>query len=525
MVQFNDIPLNSASRLQLNALQQTREQIDKASERLATGRAINDVFDDPINFVSSQSLFNQADDLSRVKQGVVQSRRAIEISLSATSSLEKLLEQLDAIASTTQRELRAGEEPSFLDDEIVPIPTSALSTRINAANPVAYYRLNEETGPTAFESTGNPLTFDATYQNGVNIGQDALYENGGTFSAEFDGVNDRIAVPNSPLINESTHAQRTVELVFNADDVSGRQVLYEEGAQVNGFTIYIDDGRLRVTAEDDNGGNRFADIDISAEIEAGQTYHTAFVFDRTTQTFTGYLNGEEIGQAPVFNENFPSHSGGIGIGGVNNGVQFHDGDTTASSGFNFDGRISDVAIYNDALSQEVLLEHANSLNSRFSTNIINTEYEEIKTQLDRIVADASFRGVNLLLGDSITTEFNAAGSTSLTTEGTNFTFAGLDLERFDFDDEEDVSDVIESIRNALRRVRSFSQELITNLNILDTRENFTRSTVNLFRSAGDDLVNAKQNEQAAKLLALNSRQQVGLAVIAQGRQSLADVLV
>lgn len=220
-----------------------------------------------------------------------------------------------------------------------------LSNVILNDNPVGYWRLNETSGTTAdnLGTTGAPI--DASLTGGVTLGAGVLYGSGDV-SMRFDGVNDGIRVPDSADINTSTYAQRTVELVFNADDVTTRQVLFEEGGATNGLTIYLLGGNVYVTGEDDGD---WVDADIHAAVSVGTTYHIAFVFDQPNNMFTGYLDGVNIGSVTVNNKVFPSHSGDIGIGYAPDGVQFHDGES-GSGGFYFDGRISDVALYNTALS-------------------------------------------------------------------------------------------------------------------------------------------------------------------------------
>ena len=220
-----------------------------------------------------------------------------------------------------------------------------MSGQILSDAPVAYWSLNETSGSTIFNEGSGGNSIDGTIVGNPNVNGPALYA-GGTGSIDFDGNGDGIAIPDSALINTSTYAERSVELTFNADDVNSRQVLYEEGGGTNGFTIYLDGGRVYVTGED--SGN-WVDANISDVVNQGETYHVAFVFDQPNNSFTGYLNGNSMGSVTVDNAVFPSHSGNIGIGYAPDGVQFHDGDT--GGGYHFDGRISNVAIYNSALTQ------------------------------------------------------------------------------------------------------------------------------------------------------------------------------
>lgn len=227
-----------------------------------------------------------------------------------------------------------------------------LANAILNDSPDAYWSLNETSGTTADNQGSIGAGVDGATTGGPTLGAAALYTGGDT-AYDFDGINDGILIPDDAGINTGTYTEKTVELVFNADDVTTRQVLYEEGGQTHGFTIYLDGGNLYVTGEE-NGV--WVDANINAAVATGTTYHVAFVFDQPNNSFEGFLNGVSMGSVTVGNSVFPSHSGDVGIGYAPDGVQFHDGDT--GGGYHFDGRISDVALYNRALSSSEVAEHA-----------------------------------------------------------------------------------------------------------------------------------------------------------------------
>ena len=62
-----------------------------------------------------------------------------------------------------------------------------------------------------------------------------LWSGYGNSAAEFDGVDDGVKIPDNSSINTSVSTQKTVELIFNADTVTGKQVIYEQGGASNGL--------------------------------------------------------------------------------------------------------------------------------------------------------------------------------------------------------------------------------------------------------------------------------------------------
>jgi flagellin-like hook-associated protein FlgL len=222
--------------------------------------------------------------------------------------------------------------------------------------------------------------------------------------------------------------------------------------------------------------------------------------------------------------NFPSHSGDIGIGGVNGGVQFHDGENGTGNGFNFDGRISDVAIYNTALADTTLLNHAESLNSATSLLSLNKNYETILEQIDRVVIDAQYRGINLLDGDNLTTYFNEDNTSSLTIEGTEFRWQKLGLLDREFDTEANIQTILDLIRPAILEVREFGRTLASNLSVITTRRDYTEETINTLRSGADDLTLIDQNAEGAKLLANGTRLTLGQTALGLAADSQRSTL-
>lgn len=83
----------------------------------------------------------------------------------------------------------------------------------------------------------------------------------------------------------------------------------------------------------------------------------ALVFDGDAQTVTGYLNGESFGSLATGFTSIPGHSGGIGIGIINDDTRFSNSEV-AASGLYLDGNIDEVALYNQVLSSTQIQRHA-----------------------------------------------------------------------------------------------------------------------------------------------------------------------
>ena len=217
-------------------------------------------------------------------------------------------------------------------------------------NPIAYWNLGETTGTVADNSGTLGNAVDGTYSGAPTQGVGGLVA-GGETATDFDGVNDRISIPNHDQINLQDHTQRTVELWFNADTLEGKQVLYEQGGSTNGLNIFLDGDRLNLGAWANNAGE-WLDYGISANT----TYHVVLVFDNGN--LTGYVNNQKMGEVDTGFTILPAHDGDIGIGHRNDNTRFSN--TNASEGGNnkfFDGTIDEVLLYNNALSGDRISAH------------------------------------------------------------------------------------------------------------------------------------------------------------------------
>ncbi len=495
--------LNPAIRRTLLAIQGAQSVVDRTSLRLSTGKDVNSPLDSPDNFFTSQRLSFRASDLTRLVDGIERSISVIKQALNGVEALESLLEQAEAIATESQRLNSLGiEDPSIFEFEIDET-LAPLNTQILSSNPDGYWRLNDTGGPAVNLGAGG-AAINGTYGGGVTLGAPPLYENGGEASADFNGTNGRITIPNSGLINVGNQPLRTVELVFNADDVSaaaGRQVLWEEGGNINSLNIYIDNGLIYFNSRDQGDFGPFA---ITAPIQAGETYHATIVFDFPgSGTVSGYLNGQLVGSAMVTRA-LSSHTGGVGIASLNGSSFMHDG-ASPNNTFRFDGRISDVALYNRALDEAEILRHAQSLNFQTIVEFRHREFEKVLAEIDALVNDSTFRGQSLLNGGEMETFFNELRTSSLVTAGVDFSAMGLEIVRNDFNNAENLEDVLVSVRTALATVRNFGVSLVNDLLILQNRLNFTETFNNTLEEGADKLVLADMNEEGAIMLAAQTR--------------------
>ena len=83
---------------------------------------------------------------------------------------------------------------------------------------------------------------------------------------------------------------------------------------------------------------------------------------------------------------------------------------------------------------------------------------------------------------------------------------------------------IDQLTSAVTSLRSFEQALSTNLGIIQTREDYTSNFINVLQSGADKLTMADTNEEAANMLALQTRQQLGIQSLSMASQAAQSIL-
>jgi len=130
--------------------------------------------------------------------------------------------------------------------------------------------------------------------------------------------------------------------------------------------------------------------------------------------------------------------------------------------------------------------------------------------------------------NDITVQLNETNTNAITVNAVNLTTSGqglkLDEAQNDWTDRADIDKAVAGLDNAKATIRSASQNLSTNLNIITTRENFTKEFSDVLTEGASKLTLADQNEEGASLLMLQTRQQLGTIALSLANQSQQSIL-
>ncbi|GHU01626.1 hypothetical protein FACS1894186_4710 [Alphaproteobacteria bacterium] len=170
------------------------------------------------------------------------------------------------------------------------------------------------------------------------------------------------------------------------------------------------------------------------------------------------------------------------------------------------------------------------------------QFNDVIDQMDEMVnnSDGGYKGINLSKStESLTVKFNeqSGGALSkLVIQGVDLSSAsGLGIDKLsnptsteDWNDSSNgttnMQDSLDQVETAIKSLRTTASNFAQNLAIVQNRQDFTKNMINTLTAGADALTLADMNEEAANMLALQVRQQLGTNSLSMAAQSQQSVL-
>ncbi len=199
------------------------------------------------------------------------------------------------------------------------------SGAITDHDPTGYWRLGESSGSTAYDETG---TSNGRYNGGVDLGETGATEGDTNTAADFDGYDEYVKIGNDRSFQTSSGS---VQLWFNADSTSDKNMLVNKYGSGDELRLYVDDGVLvgRI------GGRYGSRVEVSG-ISTHEWNHVTLTWNGSTLSL--FLNGELV-DTDYGSEDLVGNSGDIFIGADHDMKDY------------FNGTIDEVAIFDTDLSE------------------------------------------------------------------------------------------------------------------------------------------------------------------------------
>jgi hypothetical protein len=276
---------------------------------------------------------------------------------------------------------------------VLAAPTEAVEALVIADKPVAYYQLNESSGPTAFDLVG-------TY-NGV-YGGDSLLGVAGPQPPTFPGfsssntavqttgfdLNSAVTLPPLNLTNASTTNAVSIVAWIYPDDSGGPQqpytgIVFCRGAGTAAGMICSGDGTQLAYQWN---GNRYA-FNSSLVLPANQWTLVALVYTTNfTTLYMGSSNGIVLSAVDNYKQTAQTFAGPTSIG--------LDTDV-GESARTFNGSIDDVSFFNRALSSsDINAMYAAGVGINPTVEILNQTTNDSAVLGDTITLTVTVSGLN-----------------------------------------------------------------------------------------------------------------------------------
>jgi len=486
-----NITLSAGVRQNLLALQNTASLLGATQNRLATGKKVNSALDNPSNFFTSVSLQARAGDLSNLLDSMSNGIKNLESADNGLKAITRTVESMQSIVRQARQDKSTSVTPEVVED----------ITNTSTA-------------------TNNSISFDL----------------GGGVSVSLDTWTSTNAVTTTLTSDVGTYNTDLSAVAFSIDDGTGADAITFQAGSVT-IAAKVADINADLAAA---GSTVIASVDAGAikltnasgkDITVAGAGSTTLGFSTLVST-----NGTEaVSTAKTLDELVLSINSSAALAGkvkasidANDELRIENLTTSAIAITGYDGTdfTGDAADVTDLDAGTV----ATTSNVRQS---LSNQFDDLKTQLDRLAEDASFNGINLLAGDKLKLTFNETGSSFIEVQGKNadgtafgaISTSSLSIDgTYDFSDDSDLDTLTTALSDALTTLRTQASQYGTSLTSVQNRQDFTKAMITTLQTGADSLVLADSNEEAANMLALQTRQQLSSTALSLASQADQQVL-
>jgi flagellin len=534
---MSGIVLSASVRQNLLSLQSTASLLATTQNDLATGNKVNTALDNPTEYFTAQGLTNRASDISNLLDGIGNGVQVLQAANTGITSLQSLIASAQSIANQVL------QAPTGYDTK-----SAVTSTAVSGATP------NNVLGPgTNNTFTGAPLT-DSDTSDTVST---STLLSGGT--ASTNGLGGTAIANNAVLkINNNTITFSTGQTTTTVDGNGNITIGTGTGSTATIQTVLtaIDSITGATTASTVSASGQLqistgttSNLVIGSTSTPGLLTALGLGSGGTTNIIPPTLTGENLQIPAVGNGTATNIVFGTGTGQVSTLNQLNAAlaANNLQAGIDTQGHIT-ITTTNNAASETIgpISGTATSSgqifagvtaggpapvvdpNSQATRASLVAQYNQVLAQINTTSQDSSFNGINLLNGDTLNLTFDETGASKLVIQGSTLNDAGLGLSNLnvgtDFLDSNSANAVLATLTQASTTLRTAASSLGSNLSIVEVRQDFNKSLIDVLQTGASNLTVADPNEEAANSQALSTRQSIAVSALALANQSQQSVL-
>jgi flagellin len=526
---MSGIVLSSAVRQNLLSLQSTAALLATTQNDLATGNAVNSALDNPTSYFTASALNNRAGDISNLLDSIGNGVQVLQAANTGITSLQSLVSNAQSIANQVLQAPTGYATKSTV--------TSTAITGATADNLLGPGSNNTVTGSAITDAKTATTTTTGTLLVGGSTTVDGLATapaNGSSFTVNGKSITFSTAQTTTTsdsggnvTIGIGTGSTATIGTVLSAiDGITGATT----ASTVTAGALTLSTGtsqNLVIAAGTTSAlgalGLSAGTTNVTAPTLSGQTISFGAVGGGTATTITF---GKGTGQVSTLNDlntalasdNLQasiSTTGQISVTTTNNAASSTIGAvTTTGTGNPFAGLTGAAPVADP--------------NSQATRTSLVAQYNQVLAQINTTAQDSSFNGINLLNGDTLDMTFDETGASKLSISGVTFNDAGLGLSSLsvgtDFLDNNSANKVLATLTQASTTLRTEASALGSNLSVVEIRQDFNKSLINVLQTGASNLTLADPNQEAANSQALSTRQSIAVSALALANQSQQSVL-
>lgn len=146
---------------------------------------------------------------------------------------------------------------------------------------------------------------------------------------------------------------------------------------------------------------------------------------------------------------------------------------------------------------------------------LSKQFDALRTEIDRIAKDAGINGTNLLTGDKIKLALNENGTSSTSIDGTTVSATSLNIgaSAGTWQTDTNINASLDALIAAGSSLEATSASFASNQSIINARKDFNASLSDILKSSSAKLTAADMDQEAANLVALQTRQQMATTAL------------
>jgi flagellin len=523
---MSGIVLSASVRQNLLSLQSTAALLATTQNDLATGNKVNTALDNPTEFFTAQGLNNRANDISNLLDGIGNGVQVLQAANTGITSLQSLIASAQSIANQVLQAPTGYTTKSSVTGTA--IPGASANNLLGTGSPATAGTVTAGTftGPINVSGGSDSLAFTVAVDGGsaqtitISSATIATYNtahSSATLSASSLSAGNVASLINSQFGSNIASVNGSGNLVFTSTTTgasSSVTLTAQTGTDTSGATgigVATNTGAAATTVSPLSGETLTIAATNPSSTATNITFGTGANQISTLNQLNTALAANDL-QASI------DSSGAITITTTNNAASstvgaIGGGATAAGSPFagNTAGGAAPVADPNSQATRASLV----------------AQYNIVLQNINTTSQDSSFNGINLLNGDTLNMTFDETGASKLAIAGVTFNDAGLGLSSLgatDFLDSNSANAVLSQLTQASTTLRTEASSLGSNLSIVEVRQDFNKSLINVLQTGASNLTLADPNEEAANSQALSTRQSIAVSALALANQSQQSVL-